>query len=58
MLFVVPHLGGCNNLPKSDYCIIAQKPFQWRDADEIMATPTRPLRYIEEGALIYEKVCD
>lgn len=40
-----------------DYCLVAQKPFQWNSDEEIDATPIRPLRYIEVDAETYRRLC-
>lgn len=55
--FALVLASGCANQATGNYCDIAQKPFQWRDDEEINATPVRVIRYIETGAAIYERVC-
>lgn len=56
MLYVIGHVSACATVP-SNYCAIAQPPFEWRSDAEIDATPIRPLRYIEEADVLYKKQC-
>lgn len=51
-------LCGCGTSSSAgDYCAIAQRPFAWHGEDEVMATPVRVVRYIEEGAALWGRVC-
>lgn len=43
-------------LKGGSYCVTAQRPFQRRSDAEIDATPMRVLRYIEQSALIWQRL--
>lgn len=57
MLCAIALVSGCAAPKGGSYCAAAQRPFEWRSDAEIDATPIRVVRYTEENALIWNRLC-
>lgn len=57
LLSVVALMTGCASPTTSSYCVVAQHPYVWQSDAEIDKTPIRVVRYIENGAATWKRLC-